>query len=121
MSTDTDAASPPDVQNDRRLDPRVKRALRNVPSRPLDDIDSRERLVEISNSESALQMAAKLEDLYGRLDTADVAPFEGLRIETRTFASEPDGNTIKVQFVRPDNDLILPGVVYLHGGGMQTG
>ncbi len=121
MSSTVEAASGPDVQNDRRLDPRVKRALRNVPSRPLDDIDSRDRLVEISNSESALAMAAKLEDLYARFDTADVAPFDGLRIETREFVSSPDGNAVKVLFIRPDTDDVLPGVVYLHGGGMQTG
>jgi hypothetical protein len=30
MSTDTEAASQPDVQNDHRLDPRVKRALRSL-------------------------------------------------------------------------------------------
>ena len=120
MSTDTAATSQPDVQNDHRLDPRVKRALRSVPSRQVDDIDSRERLVEISNSESALAMAAKLETLHERLDTAGVAPFDGLRIETREFASSPDANTIKVQFIRPDSDDVVPGVVYLHGGGMQT-
>jgi acetyl esterase len=121
MSTGTETASQPDVQNDPRLDPRVKRALRNVPSRPLGDIDSRERLVEISNSESALAAADKMESLYARFDTADVAPFDGLRIETREFTSSPDGNMVKVQFIRPDNHDILPGVVYLHGGGMQTG
>src|SRR6201995_1389262 len=104
MSTDTEAAFQPDVQNDPRLDPRVKRALRNVPSRPLSDIDTRERLVEISNSESALAMAAKLENVYARFDTADVAPFDGLRIDTREFASSPDGNTVKVQFIRPEKD-----------------
>lgn len=122
-SSTTTATGPaqPDVQNDRRLDPRVKRALRNIPPRVLGDIDSRERLVEISNSESALAMAAKQEELYARFDTADVAPFDGLRIETHEFTSAPDGNTVKVQFIRPDNDDVLPGVVYLHGGGMQTG
>lgn len=121
MPSSTEAASQPDVQNDHRLDPRVKRALRSVPSRSLSDIDSRERLLEISNSESALAMAAKLEALYARFDTGEVAPFDGLRIETREFASSPDGNTVKVQFIRPDSDDVVPGVVYLHGGGMQTG
>ena len=121
MSNNTETAPQPDVQNDARLDPRVKRALRSVPSRRLSDIDSRERLVEISNSESALAMAAKLEDLYARFDTAEVAPFDGLRIETHEFASAPDGNAVKVQFLRPDSDVVVPGIVYLHGGGMQTG
>lgn len=121
MSTGAEAAPRPDVQNDHRLDPRVKQALRSVPSRSLSDVDSRERLVESANSESALAMAAKLESLYARFDTAEVAPFDGLRIETRQFVSSPDGNTIEVQFIRPDNDDVVPGVVYLHGGGMQTG
>ncbi len=121
MTSSTEAASQPDVQNDPRLDPRVKRALRSVPSRRVTDIDSRERLVEISNSESALAMAAKLEGLYARFDTADTAPFDGLRIEAREFASSPDANTVKVQFIRPESDDVVPGVVYLHGGGMQTG
>jgi len=121
MTNDMETAPQPDVQNDARLDPRVKRALRSVPSRRLSDIDSRERLVEISNSESALTMAAKLEGLYARFDTADVAPFEGLRIETHELTSAPDGNAVKVRFLRPDSDVVVPGVVYLHGGGMQTG
>jgi acetyl esterase len=122
MSLDADGTTTaPDIQGDVRLDPRVKQALRNVPFRPLSDIDSRDRLVEISNSESALAMAAKMESLYERFDTADVAPFDGLRIETHEFVSAPDGNTVKVQFIRPDTDDVLPGVVYLHGGGMQTG
>lgn len=121
MTTEMHDVARPDIQNDPRLDPRVKRALRNVPVRRLSDIDSRERLLEISNSESALAAAAKLEEAYSRFDTAEVAPFEGLRIETRELTSAPDGNTIKVQLIRPDTDDVLPGVVYLHGGGMQTG
>jgi acetyl esterase len=121
MPSSTEAASQPDVQNDDRLDPRVKRALRSVPWRPVSDIDSRERLLEISNSESALALRTKLEALYARFDTAEVAPFDGLRIETSEFASSPDGNIVKVQFIRPDSDDVVPGIVYLHGGGMQTG
>lgn len=121
MTTASDDTQRPDVQDDRRLDPRVQRALRSVPVRQLDDIDSRERLVEISNSDKALTMAAKLESLYARFDTADVAPFDGLRIETRELTSSPDDNVVKLQFIRPDHDEVVPGVVYLHGGGMQTG
>jgi acetyl esterase/lipase len=121
MTIETQDAAQPDIEHDPRLDPRVKRALRKVPVRRLGDVDSRETLVAISNSESALAAAAKLEQAYSRFDTAEVAPFEGLRIETRELTSAPDGNTIKVQFIRPDTDEVLPGVVYLHGGGMQTG
>ena len=111
----------PDVQNDERLDPRVKSALRNVPVTELTDIDSRELLVEISNTPKALGLRDKLEALYAHLDTEEAAPAVGLSITTHEFTSAPDGNTVRIQFIRPDNDDVLPCVYYIHGGGMQTG
>jgi acetyl esterase/lipase len=53
-------------------------------------------------------------------DNEEVAPSKGLTIRTETFTSQPDENTIKVQFIRPDDDRKLPCVVYFHGGGMQV-
>src|SRR3546814_372732 len=44
----------------------------------------------------------------------------GLRIRTEQFISDPDGNKIDIQFIRPDNDEILACVYYIHGGGMLT-
>ncbi|MGB0112484.1 MAG: alpha/beta hydrolase [Ilumatobacteraceae bacterium] len=111
----------PDIENDARLDPRVKAALRNVPVNSASDIDSRELLVEISNTPKALELAAKMEELYSHFDSEEIAPTAGLTISTREFTSSPDGNTIKVQFIRPESDAPLPCVVYIHGGGMQTG
>jgi hypothetical protein len=37
-----------------------------------------------------------------------------------TFTSTPDGNTVRVRFIRPDSADLLPCVYYIHGGGMQT-
>lgn len=111
----------PDIANDPRLDPRVKWALRNVPVTSLSDIDSRERLVEISNSPKALALREKTEALYDSLDTEDVASSEGLSITTHDVVSTPDGNTIKIRLVRPDGDEPVPCVYYVHGGGMQNG
>ena len=111
----------PDIANDPRLDPRVKWALRNVPITSLSDIDSRERLVEISNSPKAIALREKTEALYDSLDTEDVASSEGLSITTHDVVSEPDGNTIKIRLVRPDGDEPIPCVYYIHGGGMQNG
>ena len=34
--------------------------------------------------------------------------------------SSPDGNTIKLQIIRPDNDTTLACVYYIHGGGMSS-
>ena len=53
-------------------------------------------------------------------DTEEIAPSAGLRTETKEFTSSPDGNTIKVQFIRADNDDVVPCVYYIHGGGMQS-
>jgi acetyl esterase/lipase len=110
-----------DLAEDRRLDPRVKWALRNVPVTSLGDVDSRQRLLDISNSPKATALRDKMEALYDTLDTEDVAPSDGLTITTHDVVSAPDGNTIKIRFVRPDSETPLPCVYYIHGGGMQNG
>ena len=111
----------PDTADDRRLDPRVKWALRNVPVTALGDVDTRERLLEISNSPKAIALRDKMEALYDTLDTEAVASSAGLTITTHDIVSAPDGNTIKIRFVRPESDETLPCVYYIHGGGMQNG
>jgi acetyl esterase len=110
-----------DLAADRRLDPRVKWALRNVPVTELGDVDSRERLLEISNSPKAIALRDKTEALYDTLDTEEVAPSDGLAISVHEFVSAPDANTVKIRFVRPEGDDVVPCVYYLHGGGMQNG
>ncbi len=110
-----------DIVDDRRLDPRVKWALRNVPVTSLGDIDSRELLLEISNSPKAIALRDKMEALYDTLDTEEVASSEGLAISVHDFVSSPDGNTVKIRFVRPEGDAVVPCVYYIHGGGMQNG
>ncbi len=110
-----------DIADDRRLDPRVKWALRNVPVTALGDIDSRERLVEISNTPKAIALRDKMEALYDTLDTEDVASSAGLAISVLEFVSSPDSNTVKIRFVRPAGDGEVPCVYYIHGGGMQNG
>jgi acetyl esterase/lipase len=53
-------------------------------------------------------------------DTEEVAPAGGLRVHTERVTSAPDGNTINLQVIRPDNDETLPCVYYIHGGGMAS-
>src|SRR4029077_13127032 len=62
------------------------------------------------------QMTAALD----ALDNEDVAPSTGLDIRTLDVTSSPDGNTIKIQFIRPRSDDALPCVYYIHGGGMAA-
>ncbi len=111
----------PDLENDPRLDPRVKWALRHVPITNLTDVDNRETLLEITSHPKAVAQREKMAALYDSLDTDDVAPSAGLSVTVHEITSAPDGNTIKIRFVRPVGDEIVPCVYYIHGGGMQNG
>jgi acetyl esterase len=57
--------------------------------------------------------------LFDSMDSEEIAPSAGLSVRTETLTSSPDGNTIKIQYIRPDNDETLPCVYYIHGGRME--
>ena len=108
----------PSINDDPRIDPRIKAAFGQMPPVPLPSFSSREELVAAMNTPEAL---AGMEAALGMLSEADVeavAPTEGLTITTETFVSEPDGNTIKTLVIRPEADEPLACVYYIHGGGM---
>jgi acetyl esterase len=52
------------------------------------------------------------------MDREDIAPSTGLTVRTETFTSAPDGNTVKIQYIRPEGDETLPCIYYIHGGRM---
>jgi acetyl esterase/lipase len=54
------------------------------------------------------------------VDTPAVVGDAKLRVHTEQAVSQPDGNTINIQFIRPDDDRVLPCVYYIHGGGMAV-
>ena len=109
------------LSEDPRIDPRIKAIFAAMPEMGNPgDAASREELVAGANSEQAKAAAAGMEAFMATCDNDEVAPSAGLRTETLTFDSEPDGNTIKVQYIRPDTDETLPCVYYIHGGGMQS-
>src|SRR5678816_4506694 len=58
--------------------------------------------------------------LFTACDSEEHAPSAGLSTRTETFISAPDGNTVKLQIIRPGTAETLPCVYYIHGGGMQT-
>ena len=58
--------------------------------------------------------------IFNICDTEEIAPSTGLAISRQDFTSKPDGNTINIQFIRPESGEALPCVYYIHGGGMQT-
>jgi acetyl esterase len=109
---------PYDFAADRRLDPRIKAALSMMPEVVTQNVSSWEEAVEEAASPAGKE---RMEGLRAFMDMCDLAvPDDGLRITTEEITSQPDGNTIKLQLIRPDTDDVLAAVYYIHGGGMAS-
>ena len=106
---------------DPRIDPRIKAIFGPMPQAPAPkDVASRDELLADEMSEAGQARAAMQKAMIDAVDTEEVAPSAGLSIRTERFRSEPDGNQINIQFIRPDTAEQLPCVYYIHGGGMVT-
>ena len=112
--------SHPKIADDPRLDPRLKTLLASFPNREIKDVANREELLARANTPEAQALVAAAAGFMEMCDTEAVAPSEGLRLSTREFISDPDGNTIKIQLIQPESPTPLPCVFYIHGGGMQA-
>lgn len=109
------------ITTDPRIDPRLKAMLGNAPDMAAaGDVASREQLLAAEQTDAVKAQVAMLDMMFKLCDSEEVAPSKGLKITTETFRSEPDGNTIKIQVIRPDTAERLPCVYYIHGGGMQV-
>ncbi len=112
---------PSKVATDPRIDPRIKAILGALPdSPPASDVADRETLLAEEATEQAQQAAQAQDAFFQMMDNEAIAPSVGLRIEVKTFVSQPDGNEIKINVIRPDTAETLPCVYYIHGGGMQA-
>jgi len=108
------------LTNDPRIDPRIKAILGAAPDPvPAGDVANREQILAEEQTEAAKARIAMLETMFAMCDNEQVAPSKGLKITTETFRSEPNGNTVKIQYIRADTAERLPCVYYIHGGGMQ--
>ncbi len=111
-----------DPGSDYRLD-RRNRAFLSAIEEPLltqaKDVSSREEALAVASTSKALAAEAAMEAMLEPLDNELVTPSTGLRIDRQEITSSPDGNTIHLQIIRPDNDEILPCVYYIHGGAMM--
>ena len=107
-----------DIAGDIRLDPRIKAFLANDEGGPETNVANREALLAEANSPKARAGAESFRKFLEQFDTEEATPGAGLRIHTEKVVSQPDGNTINLQVIRPDNNQTLPCVYYLHGGGM---
>jgi len=108
------------LATDPRIDPRIKAIFAAMPLADTQgDAKSREEMLAEENSEQGKARAAQLVAMFEMVDNEDVAPSKGLKVSVETFRSEPDGNTVKIRYIRPDNKEKLPCVYYIHGGGMM--
>ena len=108
------------ISEDPRIDPRIKATMGAMPGSSSSNVESRQQLLDEANSPEALAAREQMSMFMDMIDNESIAPSVGLTISDHEFISQPDGNVIKVQFIRPDNDETLPCVYYIHGGGMQV-
>jgi acetyl esterase len=109
-----------DTSADIRLDPRLKAILAGLPSEGSSDVDSRETLLAEASSEEARKQAELFKSFMDLCDTEESAPSAGLSVYTEKVVSAPDGNTVNLQVIRPDNQEPAACVYYIHGGGMAS-
>ena len=108
------------INEDPRIDPRLKALLGAMAIPAMKSVANREELLEQANSEESKAAVAAMKGFMEMCDNEDIAPSAGLTITTREFVSEPDGNTIKLQLIQPESAEPLPCVYFIHGGGMQA-
>ncbi len=109
------------LAEDPRIDPRLKDLFGALPPPAAPgNVDSREALLEAAQSAEALAVREAVAGFMKMCDTEAVAPTTGLDVTDHEFVSHPDGNTARVQFIRPEGGDLLPCVYYIHGGGMQA-
>jgi len=108
------------IEDDPRLDPRLKALLGAMQMPPAKDYADREEILAQANSEEGLAARKLMTDFMALCDSEEFAPSDGLTISTREFTSQPDGNTVKIQLIQPESNEPLPCVYYIHGGGMMV-
>jgi acetyl esterase/lipase len=107
------------LAQDPRIDPRLKAAFGSMNAlTTTGNVASREELLAEEKTEAGKARAAALIAMLNSANYETVAPSAGLSVSTKRIASDPDRNTINLQFIRPDNAERLPCVYYIHGGGM---
>ena len=108
------------IADDPRIDPRLKGVFGAMDLGGGGDVESREAMLEAANSEEAQAIQAMLKAFLDSCDSEEIAPSAGLEIKDYEFTSAPDGNTARIQFIRPTSSEKLPCVYYIHGGGMAS-
>jgi len=108
------------MQEDPRIDPRIKSLMGGMVLPEASDAASREEILATAGTPQAKAIAEGLRAFMEMCDTEEIAPSAGLVTRTLEFHSEPDNNRVLIQYIRPESVETLPCVYYIHGGGMQA-
>ena len=110
------------IKNDPRIDKRIRAVFGEVDfnSVTTTNATTREEILAEQETEEAIQGKAVMEMINNSPHYKEVVTDEGLVTHTKEFTSSPDGNNIKIQYIRPDTDEKFPCVYYIDGGGMMV-
>ncbi|MEM9202067.1 MAG: alpha/beta hydrolase fold domain-containing protein [Actinomycetota bacterium] len=108
------------MNDDPRIDPRIKAAMGALPSFGRPDVASREELMAEHGGPDSEAIRQMMDGFFEAMDNEEVAPSNGLTITEHTYTSAPDGNEIPLQFIHPDGVDAATCVFYIHGGGMAS-
>jgi acetyl esterase len=108
------------LAEDPRIDPRIKAVFAAFELPEPTSVASREEILAGEATPSAHARAEAMKAFLDAMDTETIAPSTGLSVRTERFTSLPDGNSVNIQFIRPNHNETIPCVYYIHGGGMAT-
>ena len=108
------------ITEDPRIDPRIKALFGAMDIGGQRNATNREELLAAANTKEAIAQREALRGFLEMCNTEAIAPSTGLTVTDYKVPSQPDGNTINIQFIRPTSKDPIPCVYYIHGGGMQS-
>ncbi|MEY4339682.1 MAG: hypothetical protein RLZ14_1532 [Actinomycetota bacterium] len=111
---------PYDVANDPRIDPRLKALLGAMPPIAATDVSGRDQLVADAAAPENKVFEQTYKAMMEACDTPAVVSSECLTVTKYEVPSQPDGNTIHINVIRPMSDEVVACVYYIHGGGMAA-
>ena len=108
------------ISEDPRIDKRIKDVFGLIEiDAVMTEHDTREEMMAFEETEEAQAGKEIMHVINNAPHYKEVVPSDGLSTTKKEFISDPDGNTINIQYIRPDTEETLPCVYYIHGGGME--
>ena len=90
------------LQEDPRIDPQIKAKFGDFGQAQAPNASSRAEVLAMFETPEGKAMIEMQSQFFRTTASEEVAPSKGLVIRTETFASAPDGNQVKILFIRPE-------------------